>query len=53
MGWSNTAMAARYQHLTAPIRNNIAKQVGGLLWLSPDRPGDDDDDGPEASPVPA
>jgi len=32
MGWSNTAMAARYQHLTATIRQDVAKQVGGLLW---------------------
>jgi len=32
MGWSNAAMAERYQHLTAPIRRNIANQVGTLLW---------------------
>ncbi|SHN04814.1 tyrosine-type recombinase/integrase [Cryptosporangium aurantiacum] len=32
MGWSNTAMAARYQHLTAKVRHDIAKQVGGLIW---------------------
>jgi hypothetical protein len=25
MGWSNTAMAARYQHVTA-------NRVGGLIW---------------------
>lgn len=35
MGWSNTAMAARYQHLTAPIRSDIAQRVGGLLWADP------------------
>jgi len=34
MGWSNSAMAARYQHLTAPIRHDIAGRVGGLLWNS-------------------
>ena len=32
MGWSHTAMAARYQHITAPVRRDIAKRVGGLLW---------------------
>lgn len=34
MGWSNSAMAARYQHLTAQVRRDIAKRVGGLLWDS-------------------
>jgi integrase len=32
MGWSSTAMAARYQHLTASICRDIARQVGGLIW---------------------
>lgn len=32
MGWSNTAMAARYQHLTTTIRRDVAQRVGGLLW---------------------
>ena len=32
MGWSNTAMAARYQHNTAAIRRDVAERVGGLLW---------------------
>jgi integrase len=32
MGWSTTAMAARYQHVTDPIRQDIAKRVGDLLW---------------------
>jgi hypothetical protein len=31
-GWSHSAMAARYQHLTGPIRDDIASRVGGLLW---------------------
>ena len=31
MGWSSTAMAARYQHVTNPIRRTVAAQVGGLL----------------------
>lgn len=33
MGWSSTAMAARYQHVTDPIRHTVAAQVGGLLWV--------------------
>jgi hypothetical protein len=46
MGWSNTAMAARYQHLTATIRRDVAQRVGGLLWepagdASPELPTDD------------
>jgi integrase len=32
MGWSSTAMVARYQHVTDPIRRMVADQVGGLLW---------------------
>lgn len=32
MGWSNTAMAVRYQHLTTTIRQDVAQRVGGLLW---------------------
>lgn len=32
MGWSSTAMAARYQHVTDPIRGHVANQVGELLW---------------------
>jgi hypothetical protein len=32
MGWSNTTMASRYQHVTATIRVDIARQVGDLLW---------------------
>lgn len=51
MGWSSTAMAARYQHMTDPIRQDIAKRVGGLLWSAPDlagvRPADGDDDEPD------
>lgn len=36
MGWSNTAMAARYQHITSTIRQDVATQVGGLLWKQTD-----------------
>jgi integrase len=32
MGWSSTAMAARYQHVTDPSRRDVARRVGGLLW---------------------
>jgi integrase len=32
MGWSSTGMAHRYQHVTDPIRDRIAKQVDSLLW---------------------
>jgi integrase len=32
MGWSSTSMAARYQHVTDPIRRDVAKRIGGLLW---------------------
>lgn len=41
MGWSSTAMAARYQHVTDPIRRDVASRVGGLIWTP-------EDDGPEA-----
>ena len=41
MGWSSTAMAARYQHVTDPIRRQVADQVGGLLWADK-RPVQDD-----------
>ena len=32
MGWSTTAMAARYQHVTGVVRGDMARRVGGLLW---------------------
>jgi integrase len=32
MGWSTTAMAARYQHLTGTVRGDVAQRVGGLIW---------------------
>jgi len=32
MGWSTTAMAARYQHITGVIRGDVAERVGGLIW---------------------
>ena len=42
MGWSSTAMAARYQHVTDPIRRQVADQVGGLLWTDESAPVRDD-----------
>ncbi len=32
MGWSTTAMAARYQHMVDTVRRDIARQVDGLIW---------------------
>jgi hypothetical protein len=48
MGWSTTAMAARYQHITDAVRSDIADRAGGLIWAVPDLPavpedGDEDD----------
>lgn len=34
MGWSSTSMAARYQHITDPIRQDVAERVGGLIWAT-------------------
>jgi len=40
MGWSSTAMAARYQHITDPIRHEVAARVDGLIWSgAADEPG--------------
>lgn len=52
MGWSSTAMTARYQHVVASVRRDVAIQVGGLLWKPPaapapaPAPGGEDDEGP-------
>lgn len=48
MGWSQAAMAKRYQHSTSEITQAIADKVGGLYWSD-----DDDDDGTEGALVPA
>lgn len=43
MGWSTTAMAARYQHMVDAVRADVARQVDGLIWKADaDRPYDDD-----------
>ena len=44
MGWSSSAMVKRYQHITAPVRMDIAKRVGGLLWAGPAAASDDEED---------
>ncbi|MGH3615518.1 MAG: tyrosine-type recombinase/integrase [Pseudonocardia sp.] len=49
MGWSNTAMAARYQHVTTAIRRDVADRVGGLLWQSPAAPPEGGDGPPPAA----
>lgn len=36
MGWSTTAMAARYQHVTGLVRGDVAQRVGGLIWGAED-----------------
>jgi integrase len=41
MGWASSSMAKRYQHMTAKIRRDIARQVGGVIWQT--EPGEDDD----------
>lgn len=41
MGWSSTSMAARYQHVTDPIRREVANRVGGLLWSAEEGRGAD------------
>ncbi|MFF8511258.1 tyrosine-type recombinase/integrase [Streptomyces sp. NPDC015492] len=45
MGWSSTAMAARYQHMVDTVRTNIARQVDGLIWKPEGDGSDDGDDG--------
>lgn len=61
MGWASTSMAARYQHITDPVRQDVAKRLDGLIWSPPEpveeqddtRDDDGDDDGPPSVRVPA
>jgi integrase len=39
MGWSSTAMAAKYQHVIDAVKRDVATQVDGLLWAPPSRKG--------------
>jgi len=32
MGWSDAAMAKRYQHVSDPIRHDVAGLINGFLW---------------------
>ncbi|MDQ0910190.1 integrase [Streptomyces canus] len=43
MGWSTTAMAARYQHMVDAVRADVAKQVDGLIWKTESIRSDGDD----------
>jgi integrase len=49
MGWSSTAMAARYQHVTDRIRRGVAGRVDGLLWAPPDGAANEGDETPEVA----
>jgi hypothetical protein len=44
MGWSSAEMAARYQHVTDTIRQEVARQVDDLIWQARGEadPGDSD-----------
>jgi integrase len=44
MGCSSSSMVKRYQHVTAPVRMDIAERVGGLLWAATEAGEDDDPD---------
>jgi integrase len=49
MGWSNAAMAGRYAHIVAPLRQDIAKRVGGLIWSEMVEQSRDDEESNDAS----
>ncbi|MFD8419068.1 tyrosine-type recombinase/integrase [Streptomyces sp. NPDC059668] len=49
MGWSTTAMAARYQHMVDSVRSDVAHQVDGLIWETKKK---GPDDGAAGVPVP-
>jgi integrase len=46
MGWASSSMATRYQHMTDPIRADIAKRVGGLIWKPVEAPPTDSETEP-------
>jgi integrase len=48
MGWSHSAMAKRYQHVTAAIRSDVAERVGALLWTANETTSETRSDGPAA-----
>lgn len=51
MGWSTTAMAARYQHMVDAVRKDIARQVDGLIWKPEADQADDDDAAAAGTPA--
>ncbi|QKV93970.1 site-specific integrase [Streptomyces sp. NA02950] len=51
MGWSSSAMAARYQHVTDTIRYDVAKRVDGLLWQRPEGEPGSTPEAPENGPA--
>lgn len=51
MGWSTTAMAARYQHMVDTVRTDVARQVDGLIWKPAGELPKDDDDGAHGAVV--
>jgi hypothetical protein len=53
MGWSDSGMAKRYQHLTAQVRRDVAERVGGLLWQLPAEVPGGPDHGAASVRVPA
>ncbi|MGC0317532.1 tyrosine-type recombinase/integrase [Kitasatospora acidiphila] len=50
MGWSSSAMAQRYQHVTKRVRRDVAKQIGGLIWEAAKDPAEG---GPDSGPTAA
>lgn len=53
MGWSDAAMAKRYMHVTDEMVTAVADQVGGHMWAADTEGGNENEEGPEAPPVPA
>lgn len=39
LGWSTTAMGSRYANVIAPVRNDLAARIDGLLWTPKDQLG--------------
>jgi integrase len=56
MGWSQASMVTRYQHIPDEVREEIARQQGGLFWAPAKRrrkKRDQGDDGAAGALVPA
>jgi integrase len=48
MGWSNTGMTKRYQHITEAVQRDLADRIGGYLWQANEtetETSEPDDDG--------